>query len=110
MNLPLTFIRPTFAEPKHRLQRRGSHGFRNRHVGNQGEVRGQHGLFWVGIFGETDRNDVAGGVGHGGGVAFYVRQSNDDGLAAVPDSAVKCLRCLLILSTIEGWVIDRSGD
>lgn len=77
-------------------------------------MRGQHSSFQVRLFGETDRNDFEGGSGHAGGVAVNMRQSDDDGIAAVSDSTVKGLRFFFLLAKRVrraggGWVVGRSG-
>lgn len=54
-------------------------------------MRGQHGAFSVDLLGETGRDDFEGRVGNPRGVAFDVRQADDDGIATVPGSTVEGL-------------------
>lgn len=82
-----TSIPPLLAAPEHRLECGAPHGFRDRHVGDESEVRGQHRTLAVGSFGETGGDDLEGRVGCGGGVALHVSQPDDDGVAAAPRSA-----------------------
>lgn len=82
-----TFVLPPLATPEHGLERGAPQGFRDRHVGDECEVRGQHRTLAVESFGETGRDDLEGGTGCGGGVALQMRQADNHGVAAVPRSA-----------------------